>query len=780
MQTSVNYFGNDIKLTDDVQIVKGVVGNALYFPFGCGVIDHENNFNDVSFSLWRKWDGVADDDYKGLLETFNVKIYFEKESDKLKIELLGLEPIILDVIDESGDFIHWIFTFSKNNLFRAFRNEKLICKYPIKNFIVDLKTNGLKIGGGRTHASFDLIRTDYIIYKDSEIRGLHRLKSNSLNARDVREIASYSTPKYLGTVHSVPTTSTVVIIKGEVLGAIKANKGDWVLMTETVGGWKKGLCYSWSGITWKETQNIQKTITTLEDSLELCRHAGKDENIPAISFTKKLVALDAFIENLSAKVIYFQKSVASLVSDNPNIGDQIIYMGHNYRQYNPNEPFEFGIDELSYKDYNNDIEVWRKLMNTKQIKNIAGLSILSLFLTGCVKANGGFELPLGNAISENKIELENFSVIAVCATSDNKIIVTLKDGGGNSSNIDYDKYNTYYYSDDRGISFKKITPKNFTPYIYIITYQNNFYAIKKGTKELWTSKDCINWIKNSEQPNLEGDNDWYCSGLSHESLCIINTKTAKEYYMYGNNITTIHEDLPQGKMNSQPKYCRNEKVELVCYPRTQDYIKIRKNNEWINASISGGLEQYDKKDFEGMEDFYNENHKDLVYLKDICVCNNIFYAVAFNKKGYFMSSDGEHWSANNNDYKILKMFPKDNNVLFVAKNTDNQIYILSETFKKNIDNNFDDCSFYYNKDLKSFILCGSNVNNKAFLYLIPANIQVGSGITELNTSDKSIIAKFGNGLQIATYMQDEDKPAFIGKEWTFSSGQNTLTIGKWF
>ncbi len=315
MQTTKNYSGYDMELTDDVQIVKGVSGNALYFPFGHGFLKEDNNFNETAFSLWRRWDGVVDDDYRGIIETANVKIYFDNTTDRLKIELAGLEPVTLDVLDVAGEeFIHWAFTFCKNDVFKAFRNEKPIWRMPIGDFVVDLKGKGLIIGGGKSHASFDEIRTDKKVYRDSDVRGLHRFPGRGVQASDVVEIVSDSAPKYVGTVKTVPTTRTAVITKGERLGAIDANTGDWVLMIENSGGWKQGVCYKWSGTKWvalqPEVNYVQEYNACLLHLFEIPELAEKTGHFGAL-FAKVLVAQKALIDSLIANQAFIQKLTAN-------------------------------------------------------------------------------------------------------------------------------------------------------------------------------------------------------------------------------------------------------------------------------------------------------------------------------------------------------------------------------------------------------------------------------------------------------------------------------------
>lgn len=54
-------------------------------------------------------------------------------------------------------------------------------------------------------------------------------------------------PKYLGTVHVVPTTRTAYIHKGPTLANVDAIIDDWVLMTEAGTSWTQGDCYKYRG-----------------------------------------------------------------------------------------------------------------------------------------------------------------------------------------------------------------------------------------------------------------------------------------------------------------------------------------------------------------------------------------------------------------------------------------------------------------------------------------------------------------------------------------------------
>ena len=120
------------------------------------------------------------------------------------------------------------------------------------------------------------------------------------------------TPKYLGVTETVPTTRTVVITKGERLGAQDANPGDWVLMAKTVGGWKVGVCYRWTGSMWinlepeyNYTEQYQAALYHICEIPELMKNTG---HFGAL-FAKQLVAQKALIDELLVNQAFIKNLV---------------------------------------------------------------------------------------------------------------------------------------------------------------------------------------------------------------------------------------------------------------------------------------------------------------------------------------------------------------------------------------------------------------------------------------------------------------------------------------
>ena len=141
------------------------------------------------------------------------------------------------------------------------------------------------------------------------------------------------TPKYLGVTETVPTTRTVLIMKGERLGAQDANPGDWVLMAKTVGGWKVGVCYRWTGSMWinlepeyNYTEQYQAALYHICEIPELMKNTGHfgalfaKALVTQEAFIKKLVAQEAFINKLATEQAFLRQLIVQQlkIDSDPN------------------------------------------------------------------------------------------------------------------------------------------------------------------------------------------------------------------------------------------------------------------------------------------------------------------------------------------------------------------------------------------------------------------------------------------------------------------------------
>lgn len=307
----INYAnGANMTLPADAQIVQGVSGNAVYLPAGAGTMPIAGNRNELTISLWRQWDGVVEaDHYRGVFSTANIKAYFDQATDFLTVELAGAKTVT-DIKDDQEQ-THWCFLFSKNGFFKIYKNAELKAELIAGNYPVDF-SEGFTLGGGRTHATFDEVRKYKSVVTEPEIRGLYRLVTKGTQVQQLENIVAEAAPKYLGVVETVPDTKTAIITKGEKFGFVDANPGDWVLSGKTIGGWKVGVCYKWSGLAWKPLEpaiNYAKEyhacLVHLFEIEELKQQTG---HFGAL-FAKVLVTQKALIDELLVNQAFIKNLV---------------------------------------------------------------------------------------------------------------------------------------------------------------------------------------------------------------------------------------------------------------------------------------------------------------------------------------------------------------------------------------------------------------------------------------------------------------------------------------
>ena len=346
---AINYAnGSNMTLPADAQIVQGISGNAVYLPAGKGTMPIAGNRNELTISLWRQWDGVVEADaYRGVFSMVNIKAYFDQATDFLTVELAGAKTVT-DIKDDQEQ-THWCFLFSKNGFFKIYKNAELKAELTTGNYPVDF-SEGFTLGGGRTHAAFDEVRMYKAVVTEPEIRGLYRLVTKGTQVQQLENIVAEAAPKYLGVVETVPDTKTVIITKGEKFGFVDANPGDWVLSGKSIGGWKVGVCYKWSGLAWKPLEpainyakEYQACLVHLFEIEELKQQTG---HFGAL-FAKVLVAQKAMIDELLVNQAFIKNLVVRKLRIDTIEGDE------------PND-FEAWFDELNgLKIRNKGEEIFR-------------------------------------------------------------------------------------------------------------------------------------------------------------------------------------------------------------------------------------------------------------------------------------------------------------------------------------------------------------------------------------------------------------------------------------
>jgi len=238
----------------------------------------------------------------------NFGAYFDNVSDKLTVMLPCGIAVHTDIQDDT-EFNHWVFNFIKNGTLSIYKNAVKVYEAQTAEDAVDL-SDGFTLGGGRTHATFDEVYVHTELLKEEEVNGLCYLIRNGMPAQQIQEIAQSGAAKYLGVTETVPDNRGVLIVKGEQLGTVYANTGDWVLMSKTVGGWKTGVCYRWSGLMWINLEPEYNYEAQYQACLaHICEipELTKDTGHYGALFAKLLVTQEAFIEKLITSEAFINK-----------------------------------------------------------------------------------------------------------------------------------------------------------------------------------------------------------------------------------------------------------------------------------------------------------------------------------------------------------------------------------------------------------------------------------------------------------------------------------------
>ena len=225
------------------------------------------------------------------------------------------------------------------------------------------------------------------------------------------------TPKYLGVTETVTVNSAVLIVKGEKTGYEIANPGDWVLMGKTVGGWKVGVCYRWTGSMWinlepeyNYTEQYQAALYHICEIEELMKNTGHFGALFAKvlvaqqAFIDKLVAQEAFITKLSGDIAFLKELttqkvfVENLIANNSfikKLATQDAFLDNlvakklkiDNDEQNPND-FEVAINnDIGILAKNNGQEIFRikksgeAFLNDAELKNVT--------VTGKITPNRG-------------------------------------------------------------------------------------------------------------------------------------------------------------------------------------------------------------------------------------------------------------------------------------------------------------------------------------------------------------------------------------------------------
>ena len=314
--TNYGFGGANLFLSDDAQIVPGVSGDAAYLPIGIGTTKASGEYHSLTFSIWRQWDGMIEQDApRGVFSVKTLNVYFDHKTSLMTLVLNGAVHVT-DITDNQA-WQHWCFTVEKDGLLCIYKNAEKVYEMEAGPNPLDL-ADGFILGGGKTHATFDEVGVYTGILDIVYITGLFTLISKGVSMGEVGTLVEQSvplhTPHYLGTVKTRPEGARVKIQVGRKNGFNTANISDWILIVSAIPPYKQGWCYRWNGRIWEildpPNNYVAEYTACLKDQLELkdmfndvgffatilCQYIGFNDAVG-----KSLTANNAFLDNLITK-----------------------------------------------------------------------------------------------------------------------------------------------------------------------------------------------------------------------------------------------------------------------------------------------------------------------------------------------------------------------------------------------------------------------------------------------------------------------------------------------
>jgi hypothetical protein len=158
-------------------------------------------------------------------------------------------------------------------------------------------------------------------------------------------------PRYLGTINELSKNeSTVTIIKGPITGYVRARQGDYVLAIAPTGERLPGSVFQWNGVSWqyRAPENFSALyINCFKDGLDV-PSLSQDSGWFGSVFAKLLIAQEAFIENLAARMIQLQDN-GGIRSENFLEGKQGFSLQANGRAVFNEELYVYNLKVVSFE-----------------------------------------------------------------------------------------------------------------------------------------------------------------------------------------------------------------------------------------------------------------------------------------------------------------------------------------------------------------------------------------------------------------------------------------------
>lgn len=294
---------NGLSLSDNVQVVNGISGNAIYLAeLSYAFLTIGKTLERFSISFWRKWDSITDAGYHRYIfySSSDFFAYFDSTDNYLVLKMPGKDLLKTTILDNENNN-HFCLTYKSGDKINICINGTSIYNATAESLSVDF-TTAFYFGktDAKAHATFDEIRFYGKVITDQEIAGLYRMIAKGYNSKTLQSVVATTTPKYLGIGILAGTTiakftgasvsSAGVITIGDTLSP---NVGDYMVNYSSTNA-PLGI-YIWSGSLWSTTSDVSKLNMCALDLIYL--------NVAGILIEEYTVLTNAFIKSIFAQYI---------------------------------------------------------------------------------------------------------------------------------------------------------------------------------------------------------------------------------------------------------------------------------------------------------------------------------------------------------------------------------------------------------------------------------------------------------------------------------------------
>ena len=319
------------------------------------------------------------------------------------------------------------------------------------------------------------------------------------------------------------------------------------------------VCTAANTYSWERYSDEQDTMTSLGDIMSLVDETSHQSSSKAVEIVNRLVANEVFAKSMSAIKVLFQDYCGSITSQNPTIGDMMIYMGKNPRLSSVAREFQFAISE--YLGKVGQQEMW----SDKLITKILASGLLALNVTGCVQTTEEVYSRVGEDWKStfSLTMTDNYVYNLVADPFFDKFLIFCYDG----TFYETEDFTSVIQNNSLKTSLGNLSTKNFMKDCCITIVNNQPYAFAIGSNQVFMSSDLNTWNEISYITQNTG-NSSYCSHGFWKAKGVFCIKQGNKLFLTNDFSTWSHITLSNSVIQGS-LYFTNDYIVVIA-PNTTD------------------------------------------------------------------------------------------------------------------------------------------------------------------------------------------------------------------